>query len=197
MERLRRLRTERGLSQAKLAARAELDPSTVNQIERGAREASPATLRKLADALDVGIADLLEDAPPKAQRRSSPEPSLFNGLEGERRESKLPEVADLLLRFGEMLLLTWEAELPDRARADDDQWLANISVLWRTFGLVNYGVLEELGAEGVRGKEAWLARYMDINATVHRINAAVREHSTPGASPDEETAVTLEPLVVA
>jgi transcriptional regulator with XRE-family HTH domain len=67
METLRRLRTERGLSQAKLAARAELDPSTVNQIERGAREASPATLRKLADALNVSIADLLEDPSPKAQ----------------------------------------------------------------------------------------------------------------------------------
>jgi transcriptional regulator with XRE-family HTH domain len=67
METLRRLRTEMGLSQAKLAARAELDPSTVNQIERGAREASPATLRKLADTLNVSIADLLEDPSPKAQ----------------------------------------------------------------------------------------------------------------------------------
>src|SRR5215208_2162783 len=78
METLRRLRTEKGLSQARLAARAEVDPSTVNQIERGAREASPATLRKLAAALDVGIADLLEDASPKAGGRSSPEPSRFN-----------------------------------------------------------------------------------------------------------------------
>src|SRR5829696_2161787 len=67
METLQRLRTEKGLSQARLAARAELDPSTVNQIERGAREASPATLRKLADALDVSIAGLLEDTSPKAQ----------------------------------------------------------------------------------------------------------------------------------
>jgi transcriptional regulator with XRE-family HTH domain len=81
MERLRRLRTEKGLSQARLAARAELDPSTVNQIERGAREASPATLRKLAGALDVGIVDLLEDTSPKAPGRSSPEPSLFKGAE--------------------------------------------------------------------------------------------------------------------
>ncbi len=67
MEILRRLRTERGLSQARLAARAELDPSTVNQIERGARDASPATLHKLADALDVGLYELLEGEPsPKA-----------------------------------------------------------------------------------------------------------------------------------
>jgi transcriptional regulator with XRE-family HTH domain len=84
MEKLRRLRTERGLSQARLAARAELDPSTVNQIERGAREASPATLRKLAEALDVGLAELLEDVSPKAP---APSPELpFNGLEDERHE---------------------------------------------------------------------------------------------------------------
>ena len=63
MERLKRLRAEKRLSQARLAARAELDPSTVNQIERGAREASPATLRKLADALGVSLADLLEESP--------------------------------------------------------------------------------------------------------------------------------------
>jgi len=67
MDQLKRMRLEKGLSQAKLAAHADIDPSTVNQIERGAREASPATLRKLANALDVGIADLLEDAVPKAQ----------------------------------------------------------------------------------------------------------------------------------
>jgi transcriptional regulator with XRE-family HTH domain len=67
MDQLKRMRLDKGLSQAKLAARADIDPSTVNQIERGAREASPATLRKLANALDVGIADLLEDAAPEAQ----------------------------------------------------------------------------------------------------------------------------------
>lgn len=99
MESLRRLRTEKGLSQARLAARAELDPSTVNQIERGAREASPVTLRKLADALDVGIAELLEDSGSgKAQRRSSSEPPLFNGLEDERRQYPYPWLADTIAR---------------------------------------------------------------------------------------------------
>ena len=131
---------------------------------------------------------------PKGLRRSSLEPSFNDVLADERRGPKLPEVADLLLGFGETLLLTWEAELPERARADDVEWLANIAVLWRGFGLVNYGVLEELGAEGVRDKQGWLARYMDINAAVHRINAAIREHSAAGASPDEEAAVTLAPL---
>lgn len=66
MERLKQLRVEKGLSQARLAARAELDPSTVNQIERGAREASLGALRKLADALGVSLYELLEEEAPKA-----------------------------------------------------------------------------------------------------------------------------------
>jgi transcriptional regulator with XRE-family HTH domain len=85
MEQLKRLRSEKGLSQAKLAALADVDPSTVNQIERGVREASPATLRKLAEALDVSIAELLDDAAPKAPRRSPLEPTLNGLLEEERR----------------------------------------------------------------------------------------------------------------
>jgi len=68
MYELKRLRTERGLSQAKLAARADVDPSTVNQIERGAREANVPTLRKLAAALDVSLAELLGEAPSDSKR---------------------------------------------------------------------------------------------------------------------------------
>jgi transcriptional regulator with XRE-family HTH domain len=81
MEQLKRLRKERGLSQAKLAALADIDPSTMNQIERGVREPSTTTLRKLATALDVTLAELLD---PKGTGRSSLEPSLLNGLEEER-----------------------------------------------------------------------------------------------------------------
>ncbi len=83
---MKRLREARGLSQTKLAARADLNPATVNQIERGKREASPATLHKLAEALGVSLYELLEgESHPKAPRRSSPEPRLFNGLEGDER----------------------------------------------------------------------------------------------------------------
>ena len=92
MEKIKELRIERGLSQAKLAARAGVDPSTVNQIERGAREASPTTLRKIAQALDVNLAELLQETDsPKARRRSSPEPALFNGIDDERRSSRFAE----------------------------------------------------------------------------------------------------------
>jgi transcriptional regulator with XRE-family HTH domain len=115
MEQLKRLRTEKGLSQAKLAALADIDPSTVNQIERGAREASPATLRKLAQALDVSIAELLEDTAPKAGSRSSLEPSLNDVLAEERRANWRSAVDDARrLREGararlEDLLKAWHA----------------------------------------------------------------------------------------
>ena len=190
MERIRQLRNDKGLSQAKLAVTAGMDPATLNRLEQGKGNPNLRTLERVADALEVEVADLLG----KAQRRSSPEPSLFNGLEGERRGSKLPRVAEMLLNFGEMLLLTWEAELPARASAGDVQWLQDIRLMWQAFGLINYGVLEELGADGVRDKEAWLARYMDVNAAVHRINAAVRDNIAAGASPDEEDAVLLKTL---
>jgi transcriptional regulator with XRE-family HTH domain len=98
MEQLKRLRTERGLSQAKLAARADIDPSTMNQIERGAREPSWSTLKKLADALDVSIAELLEEPTPKAGGRSSLEPSFNDVLEGERRTAIHDLVRDALER---------------------------------------------------------------------------------------------------
>ncbi len=69
MEQLKRWREARGLSQTKLAARADVNPATVNQIEGGKRAASPGTLHKLADALDVSLYELLEGepSPKKAQ----------------------------------------------------------------------------------------------------------------------------------
>jgi transcriptional regulator with XRE-family HTH domain len=58
MEELKRLRKAKGLSQAKLAALADLDPSTVSQIETGARRANTRTLERLAAALGSEVADL-------------------------------------------------------------------------------------------------------------------------------------------
>ena len=94
MDQLKRLRMEKGLSQAKLAALADVDPSTVNQIERGARDASPATLRKLAEALDVSIAApvgragrlVVADRPQRRRLRAQ----LVGHVGGERPESPGP-----------------------------------------------------------------------------------------------------------
>ena len=98
MEQLKRLREERGLSQVKLAARADLNPATVNQIERGARNASPGTLRKLADALGVSLVDLIEGNYPKGQ---APQPSLEDAAQSEALQEALAVLFQGLARRGQ------------------------------------------------------------------------------------------------
>jgi len=55
---IKRLREEKGLSQAELAVYAGSSQPTVNQIESGKRNPSTRTLEKLAGALEVEVADL-------------------------------------------------------------------------------------------------------------------------------------------
>ena len=82
METVKRIRTMRGMNQVDLAKASGVAQNTISEIELGKREARPATLKKLADALGVEIVDLFEEAHPLAQ--APPEPQAQ-----ERRE---PEV---------------------------------------------------------------------------------------------------------
>lgn len=61
-EKLKRLRRGRALTQVELAEKAGVSQSTVAQIEGGDRPTPhPGTLGKLAKALEVSPADLLDD----------------------------------------------------------------------------------------------------------------------------------------
>jgi transcriptional regulator with XRE-family HTH domain len=60
---VKRLREEREWSQAKLAVEANMSVSGVSMIENGQRNLTTTTLAKLANALDVEVADLF----PKVQ----------------------------------------------------------------------------------------------------------------------------------
>jgi len=62
MDRIRQLRKERGLSQAKLAVMADMDPATLNRLERGTGNPNLKTLERVANVLEVGVADLLGKA---------------------------------------------------------------------------------------------------------------------------------------
>lgn len=108
MDEVRRLRLEKGWSQNELAYHAKLAPSVISLIETGKRDPNATTLRKLAGALEVRIPDLFgESGSGKAQRRSALEPSLFNGLEEERRTRGL----ELAEKLGRALHELWRLEV--------------------------------------------------------------------------------------
>jgi transcriptional regulator with XRE-family HTH domain len=158
MEQLKRLRAEKGLSQARLAARAGIDPSTVNQIERGAREASPATLRKLADALDVSLAALLDDTSPKAESRSSLEPSLLNGLEDERRLATIRSLEEEIRHF----TAQWQDELKN-AQNQDRYWYAGVHTMALGYSdiILRLNLFRKAHGIGKLSKEALRQRTLD------------------------------------
>jgi transcriptional regulator with XRE-family HTH domain len=78
---VRRIREEKGWSQAKLAGAAGMGVSGISQIETGARNPSAVTLAKIAGALDVEVADLF----PKAQA------PLWSDESPEERRARLEE----------------------------------------------------------------------------------------------------------
>jgi transcriptional regulator with XRE-family HTH domain len=65
---LKEYRRQKGLSQKDLADASGVGQDTISGIESGRHEPRPSTLRKLAEALDVQVADFFrEPALPKAQ----------------------------------------------------------------------------------------------------------------------------------
>jgi transcriptional regulator with XRE-family HTH domain len=132
MEQLKRLREERGLSQVKLAARADLNPATVNQIERGARNASPGTLRKLADALGVSLVDLIEGNYPKGQAR---QPSLEDAARSEALQDALAVLFRGLARRGQGIVERSLREDPSEALSRElNEYYSEVAALHRLKG---------------------------------------------------------------
>ena len=60
MNRIKELRMERGIAKRELARRAGVALSYLHEIERGNKSPTVRTLTKLASALDVPLAALLE-----------------------------------------------------------------------------------------------------------------------------------------
>jgi transcriptional regulator with XRE-family HTH domain len=55
---IRQLRTERGLSQEELGLRAEIHPTWISHLESGRNNPAWGSVRRIAAALDVKLADL-------------------------------------------------------------------------------------------------------------------------------------------
>src|SRR5881397_113488 len=85
-ERLRALRRFRRCTLRTIAARSGLSESFLSQVERGRSSASIASLRRIADALGVSIADLFEPESlpgPRVLRRNE-RPALSFGILGRK-----------------------------------------------------------------------------------------------------------------
>jgi transcriptional regulator with XRE-family HTH domain len=87
------LREQAGLTQEQEAKAAGVSPTTISGIESG-KITRPhlKTLLKIARALGADVGELRESG--KAGAPPSREPSLFNGLEEERRRAELEEIRE-------------------------------------------------------------------------------------------------------
>jgi transcriptional regulator with XRE-family HTH domain len=83
---IRRIRTLRGYSQRELALRSGIDPVTISRLETGTHEPRPATLRKLAQALDVEISDFF---PREAPLPKAPAPLSLPSLDRSTEQRRL------------------------------------------------------------------------------------------------------------
>lgn len=105
-QRIRELRTERGIAQAELARRVGTSAAHLNKLEAGAKAPTVVTVEALARALGVGIGDLFP-AKPQVLTGNPPDP-LWVRLTGDLRRRD----HDYLVLVRDMLRLL------DRARED-------------------------------------------------------------------------------
>jgi transcriptional regulator with XRE-family HTH domain len=85
-----------------------VNPGTISELERGVREPYPATLGKIAAALEIPIEELTEA--PKANAPPSSEPSFGDVLAEERRA----DILDALQAYTTRRARAHNAELQDR-----------------------------------------------------------------------------------
>ena len=59
-QRIRNYRTQKGLSQEKLAELAGCHPTYIGQLERGEKNATLESVEKIASAMDISLAELFD-----------------------------------------------------------------------------------------------------------------------------------------
>ena len=71
-QRIRNYRTEKGLSQEKLAELSGCHPSYIGQIERGEKNATIESIEKISAALNVSLSTLFENLGAQNAERNIP-----------------------------------------------------------------------------------------------------------------------------
>ena len=142
LEALRRARIDAGLTISELAKRAGVSRDTISHAERGRHSLQGPTLSKIARALGRAPSELLaeeERLAPKAPRRSSREPSLFNGLEDAAQSEALQKALGVLFqgltRRGQAIVDQSLREGPSEALSQElKEYYAEVAALHRLKG---------------------------------------------------------------
>jgi transcriptional regulator with XRE-family HTH domain len=193
MQEVRRLRRERGWTQTQLAFHSGLAPSVISQIENDKRNPSASTLRKLARALDVEVADLF----PKDQRPLWHEdgPSLEDRPSLEELHAQAGLETVWLIKPKDEWLSAWSLDLaPEEAMRIVHELHKEFSSLKPLMDQQEKGLpLSRKGFSG-RYKQAW-RRFFDGIQAAHACGVA---HGliTPGENLDD-LEVKLEELLTA
>jgi transcriptional regulator with XRE-family HTH domain len=116
LPRLKEVRELHGWSQTKLAEESGVSRDSISNYETGQREAYPATAKRLADALDVEIAELIEPAREPALPKADAPRETGPARVEQQWESALASVrqrqSEVEAKVEELL------ELPDRSEAN-------------------------------------------------------------------------------
>jgi transcriptional regulator with XRE-family HTH domain len=120
LAKLREWREARGLTQKQLAAKAGVAEGTVVRGERG-ETTYPHTARKMADALDVSVADLMENPPVPlvgAPESGQPEPGRLITRNVADPVGVSDEATPTLIDALAHIVDVWRAGLMSRAEAE-------------------------------------------------------------------------------
>jgi transcriptional regulator with XRE-family HTH domain len=165
-----------GETQVSLSELSGIAEHTISRIEHGAGT-RPSTARKLAEALGISVADLVE-APPV--------PLVPSGkAEAPAEDSGLVRAAKYHANMGARLAEVLEPELKGREEAGDIKWLTRVSMLLIDYGAVLKEILENVTLPDKETKEEIVAKGMDLNKfwkDVQDALAHARPHAEPGSA---------------
>lgn len=123
---IRRLREEKGWSQAKLGVLAGTGPSGISQIETGRRNPSAATLQRIAEALSVGVGELYPKAEPRLPLDDDYQPPQLSAEDLQRivEQFQFQEAASLIYAADAV------ADTVEHAVAREGHSLEELSDVW-------------------------------------------------------------------
>jgi transcriptional regulator with XRE-family HTH domain len=200
VDRLAELRESQGLTLRDLAERSGVDANTINQVELGHRKPRPSTLRKLAKALNVEVADFFrEPAVPLVEvpREAGPD----SGYTKEDRLEILRRMEMAILTIAERCrrdLETIDTSATDRKTKGDRLISVLAQAFWSYKGAKQYVHEDEIMREAIEGasEEGRAARRVyaaltELSKTFDDIRSVVESFASPADSSDGGESATI------